>query len=514
MIRLHKLLPAVVVLLAASCSEDEMDRINTDYGNPPVSVINGRLMITDAITATGFSVVSGDYSYYTSVYNEQIFGTGNTQMKNAELREIAEVAGSATFNNAWNNVYANLLNLKTIMAKCEERDLNAGQKDLLGMAQVLAALNWGVLTDMHGDVPCSEALQGGALKQPRLDAQRDVYAHIFTLLDNAIANLTQAKDAGMANVGAQDILYANDNASWLAAAHALKARYKLHMMVREPEAAAEALTEARAALEGGFDGMTLDIYDGTESMMTPWAAFQYSRSYCACSSTVQSLLQARRDPREDIYIYYYSAAADVDPSAPGYSAPVCGQPGNESMATASSASALSSPKWIARNVAGNFPMYPAATTRLMSLAEVNFIIAELQARAGDDCADALTAAIADSFDDTRAFGLIDMTASDYVAGLSSRLSADAVGEVMVQKYLSQCRNEQVETYNDLRRCNALGEEYVVMTNPKNINGASNRWPLRMPYGNSGVSSNPNVRAAYGDGLYVFTEAIWLYGGTR
>ena len=69
-------------------------------------------------------------------------------------------------------------------------------------------------------------------------------------------------------------------------------------------------------------------------------------------------------------------------------------------------------------------------------------------------------------------------------------------------------------YNDLRRCKALGKEYVVMTNPKNVNGSSNRWPLRLPYGNSGVSSNANVRAAYGDGLYVFTEPVWVFGGTR
>lgn len=512
MMKLYKLIP-VAALLLASCSEDEMDRINTDYGNPPVSVINGRLMITDAITATGFSTVSGDYSFYTSVYNEQIFGTGNNQFKNAELRQISEVAGSSTFNNSWNSVYSNLLNIKTIMGKCEDGGLNAGQKDLLGMAQVLAAINWGVLTDMHGDIPCSEALQGGALKQPKLDTQKDIYDYIFTLLDYAIANLTDAQAEGMANVGEQDILYGNDNAKWLAAAHAIKARYKLHMMIRDTNAATEALSEAKAALTAGFDGMILDIYDGTMALMTPWAAFQYSRDYCACSTTVQSLLQARQDPREDIYIYYYWAGQDVDPSDPDYSAPVCGIPGNDAMATESSAENLSAPKWLTYTT-GWSPMYGAAPTTLMSLSEVNFIIAELEARNGDDCTDALTDAIEASFDESSAFGNISMTAADYVASLSSRISADAVSEVMTQKYLSQCRDQQVETYNDLRRCKALGKDYVVMTNPKNINGTSNRWPLRLPYGNSGVSSNPNVRAAYGNGLYVFTEPIWIFGGTR
>ncbi len=511
--KLYRLIPAVA-LLFASCSEDEMDRINTDYGNPPVSVINGRLMITDAITSTGFSTASGDYAYYTSVYNEQIFGTGNNQLKNAELRQISEVAGSSTFNNVWNGTYANLLNLKYIMAKCGEGGLNEGQKDLLGMAQVLAAVNWGILTDMHGDIPCSEALQGGALKQPKLDAQKDVYDYIFTLLDSAIANLTEAQAEGMANVGEQDILYGNDNAAWLAAAHAVKARYKLHMTVRDTNAAAEALAEAKAALAAGFEGMTLDIYDGTESLMSPWPAFQYSRDYCACSTTVQSLLKERQDPRENIYIYYYSVGDELDPSDPDYYAPVCGTPGNDSQATASGAWDLSAPRWITYNATGTYPLYPAATTHIVSLAEVNFIIAELQARNGDDCTDALTDAVEASFADSRSFGTIGMTAADYVASLSSRLSADAVGEVMVQKYLSQCRDEQAETYNDLRRCKALGKEYVVMTNPKNVNGSSNRWPLRLPYGNSGVSSNPNVRAAYGDGLYVFTEPVWVFGGTR
>lgn len=511
--KLYKFIPAVALFLA-SCSEDEMDRINADYGNPPVSVINGRLMITDAITSTGFSTVSGDYSYYTSVYNEQIFGTGNNQFKNAELRQLSEVAGSSTFNNVWNGTYANLLNIKYIMAKCQDGGLNAGQKDLLGMAQVLAAINWGMLTDMHGDIPCSEALQGGALKQPKLDAQKDVYDHIFTLLDGAISNLTDAKACNMKNVGDQDILYGNDNAKWLAAAHALKARYKLHMMKRDTNAAAEALAEAKAAIAAGFDGMTLDIYDGTESLMSPWPAFQYSRGYCACSTTVQSLLQARHDPRENIYIYYYSAGEALDPSDPDYYAPLCGIPGNEEMATASGAWDLSAPKWISYNEAGDYPLYPAATTQLMSLAEVNFIIAELQARNGEDCTEALTDAIEASFKDTEAFGTISMSAADYVASLSPLISADALSEVMVQKYLSQCRNEQTETYNDLRRCKSLGEEFVKMTNSNNINGSSNRWPLRLPYGNSGVSSNPNVRAAYGDGLYVFTEPVWIYGGTR
>ena len=36
----------------------------------------------------------------------------------------------------------------------------------------------------------------------------------------------------------------------------------------------------------------------------------------------------------------------------------------------------------------------------------------------------------------------------------------------------------------------------------------------MPYGNSDVVSNPEVKAAYGDGQYVYSETVWWAGGTR
>ena len=89
---------------------------------------------------------------------------------------------------------------------------------------------------------------------------------------------------------------------------------------------------------------------------------------------------------------------------------------------------------------------------------------------------------------------------------------------MVQKYLAQTRDEQLQTYNDIRRCMAQGEEFIKLKNPRNIQGGQNQWPLRLPYGNSDVVSNPNVTAAFGTGNdagnYLFTENVWLFGGSR
>ncbi|WDF69273.1 hypothetical protein PQ465_02555 [Sphingobacterium oryzagri] len=82
-------------------------------------------------------------------------------------------------------------------------------------------------------------------------------------------------------------------------------------------------------------------------------------------------------------------------------------------------------------------------------------------------------------------------------------------EIEIQKYLafSGASGESTEMYNDIRRWKALGASNVVLENSK-------RFPLRLPYGNSETTTNPNVQQAYGNGQYVYTENVWWAGGTR
>lgn len=246
--------------------------------------------------------------------------------------------------------------------------------------------------------------------------------------------------------------------------------------------------------------------------MNPYAAFQYSRDYLANSTTMRDLLADRNDPRQGIYINYYWQGEAVPDASGKLPEPLCGTPGNLAEATASGGE-LDAPKWLSYSKEW-YPMYPAASTHILSLSEVYFIIAEVQARQGADCAAALTSAVEAAFADASAFGSVGMSAADYVTSLSARIAADPLKEVMVQKYIAQGRDEQAETFNDLRRCKAMGKVCVEMTNPLNTQSGQNRLPLRMPYGNSGVSSNVNVRQAYGDGMYVFTDPVWIFGGDR
>ena len=90
-----------------------MDEINKNVNDPTDMVT--RLIITDAMTATAFSVAGNDFNFYASVYMEHNAGTWN-QFYNADIRS-AEPTSSTTYNNSWVAVYANLYSLDKIITK-------------------------------------------------------------------------------------------------------------------------------------------------------------------------------------------------------------------------------------------------------------------------------------------------------------------------------------------------------------------------------------------------------------
>ena len=481
---------ALAALTLTSCGEDLMDRINKDEHNPSSSSVDAKFQVTDAVVSTAYSTWSGDYAFYAALFNEQAFGTGNNQFMKAEMRQRSETAASTTFNNCWNSTYGNLINIKQMIEKCEEGRVNAGQKDVLGIGQVLWVLCYEALTDLHGDIPYSEALVSPTAK---LDKQEDIYKDLFTRIDEAIAALDEAAKAKVNNVGNQDLLFSGDPAKWLGLAHAVKARLLLNTTFRDQSAFAKVIAEGEAALSLGFSGAELGIFNGVDCDNS-WTAFQWSRYYVGASKTFADILAERNDPRLDVYAVDYFETGVT-----------CAPAGDESLAKMTET--VGFPLWLDNG---------AATLHIYSLSELYFNIAEAKARLGQDASAELLEGVKASFADYEAATGETLTAGadEYVAALG----AVSLKEVMVQKYIAMARDGHVQTYNDLRRCKAMGEEFIKLLNPNNENGGQNMWPLRLAYGNSDVVSNPNVAAAFGSGNeagnYLFTENVWLFGGSR
>ena len=494
---------ALLGLSLSACTEDIMDDINKDTHHPPVDEVDAKLQISDAITSTAYSTLGGAYSWYVSSYTEQIFGTGNNQLAKAELRNRTETAASSTFNNEWNATYSNLLNIKQAIDKTADGKVSAGQLDVKGIAQVLWVIDFETLTDLHGDIPYSEALQGLSNTQPKLDKQEAIYSDLLAVIDDAITNLNTAISKKMSNVGNYDLIYGGKLKSWVGLAYAVKARLLLNTLYRNSSVLPQVVTAANNAIANGFDGAQLAIFNGI-SADNSWAAFNWSRYYSGACQTVANLFIARNDPRNDIYSNndYWAYAYGSD-----YDGPANAPAGSEEYADATEW--VGYPTWLDNG---------SATIHLFSKSELYFILAEAQSRLGQDPSAAFATAVAASFDDYATAGDWGYDDSFSVDSYIAALGKVTLDEIMVQKYLAQVRDEQLQTYNDIRRCTALGETHVKLLNPHNTSGGKNQWPLRLPYGNSDVISNPNIASAFGSGNtagdYIFTENIWLFGGSR
>lgn len=478
------------LFMVTSCSEDVMDKINKDNNNPGVDVVPAKFSITDAIMSSAFSTISGNYAWITSSFTEQEFGTGNNQLMKAELRNPSEVAASTTYNNEWNGTYGNIANLRNIIKKTSPGGLNADQTDILGMAQTLFALNIGVLTDLHGDIPCSEAGMGAAILNPKIDTQESIYtSSVLGMLDEAIANLKKV-DPKTNNAGAQDLLFNGNASKWVGFAYALKARYLLHTQFRNPAVLTEVVKAANEALSAGFDGAELTVFDGVNTD-NPWTAFFWSRAYTGTSSTVVDLMKARNDNR--LVVYNFNI----------YGNDVYGTPGNDVQAGLTET--LNAPSWLDNG---------GCSIHLLSKSELYFILAEAKIRLGQDASSDFAKAVEASFDDYQVSDSapkdteFENNGSEYAAGLPVTLK-----EIMIQKYLSQCRDEQIEAYTDIRRCMALGENWIELKNPLNNQKGVNYWPERLPYGNSSVVSNPIINEAFNN-IDIYKDKIWLFGGTK
>ncbi len=153
-----------------------------------------------------------------------------------------------------------------------------------------------------------------------------------------------------------------------------------------------------------------------------------------------------------------------------------------------------------------------APTYLLSYHEIEFLKAEAYSRSNDipNAEASLREAVTAAFQKVN-IGLSATDAENYYNNnVAVKFAANPLSEIMNQKYIAFYEEEAVEGYNDYRRLKAMGNNFINLENPLN----STLFPLRYTYGSDDVTTNQNVRDAYGDGNYVYSENVWWAGGTR
>lgn len=468
----------VLSVLAIGCSKDAMDKVNKDRNNP--NEVPAKFVITDAIVSSAFNITGSDYAFYASVYMEHHVGIYG-QLYNAEKR-IADPYLSSTYDNSWSSSYTNLWNLKGVIESCSPGGKEAGNFQTLGIAQVLTAYNLAILTDLMGDVPWTEAGQPGVIFQPKLDKQEAIYKNVFEFLDAAIVNLD--KTSSFASIGAADLLFKGNSALWKKFAYGLRARYNMRLSLKAPKyqqviddvnksfisPAGLPAEEAKFAFNGG-------------TLINPFYKFGSDRDYFGASTSLHNKLVARNDPRDANFFVPYKEGGPL----------VFAPNGN--------------PDQTQELYGLSGLLSPTAPIYMLSYHELQFLKAEAYARLTNLtlAEEALKLGIEHAF---LKVGLTRAQAQTYyTANVKALFTVNPLKEIMIQKYIAFFEDEAVEAYSDFRRSRAMGNNYAELANSSPI-------PLRYTYGSSDVTTNNNVKSAYGDGQYVKTENVWWAGGTR
>ncbi|HET9504869.1 MAG TPA: SusD/RagB family nutrient-binding outer membrane lipoprotein [Hymenobacter sp.] len=114
-----------------------------------------------------------------------------------------------------------------------------GSPYYVGAGKIMQAVILAHVTDMLGDVPYSEAYQGGANYTPKYDSQQQIYATINQLCDEGIVEMQKPASANVrplystAPSESGDILYKGDVGKWTRLAYALKARQAQHLTKKQ-----------------------------------------------------------------------------------------------------------------------------------------------------------------------------------------------------------------------------------------------------------------------------------------
>lgn len=206
----------------------------------------------------------------------------------------------------WTTWYNLLRNNQLLL----ERSTAMDSKFHLGVALTMKSFIFGIITDLWGDAPYTEALSGskpdGTLT-PVYDSQETIYKGIIEDLKRASAHFeTKDNSAYLANY---DLYYAGDPAKWQKFANSLLLRYYMRVSAKLPDlakAGIESIYTSGIYLKSPAEDAVLN-YLGTSADFswpgaTQWDAEQSNFRRKKPSATLVTKLLDNNDPRLTVWV--------------------------------------------------------------------------------------------------------------------------------------------------------------------------------------------------------------------
>lgn len=286
------LLLFLLVFIAGSCK-----KFNEVNNNPnSAEKVSSNYVLTYVLTETA-------KSYY-ALGNENSKIAGTMQYIQIGTNENASAVNFYGWDHeSWWGYYDILRNVKII----NDNAVADGNKFFEGISLVMKSFIFGLMADLYGDIPYTEALNAeSGVFFPKYDSQAEVYKGVINDLETAVgllSNLDPSKDA--IDAGA-DVLFGGNGAKWNRFANGLIMRYAMRLYNKKSEMSALGVdivqafnSAAAAALTGIADEPTLKYIGTTNENSTPGGPLNSSnpRLYNKPCAELVNLLIKLNDPR-------------------------------------------------------------------------------------------------------------------------------------------------------------------------------------------------------------------------
>ncbi|MGF7037696.1 SusD/RagB family nutrient-binding outer membrane lipoprotein [Mucilaginibacter lappiensis] len=172
------------------------------------------------------------------------------------------------FSSTWDALYYAMADIYDMKTKATAQN----SSEYIGVADVLLAYHLGMVNDLWGSAPYTEAFKGTTFT-PKYDADQDLYKSCTGLLDEAITQLTKT-DATIKLLATSDLIYVGDRTKWLKMAYALKAR----LLNKISKTSTYDATAVLQAVSNSFTSNADDAGMATFQLRNPWAGVALSNA--------------------------------------------------------------------------------------------------------------------------------------------------------------------------------------------------------------------------------------------
>lgn len=221
--RIYRYIGIILVMFSVSC-QDKLVELNENPNAVDPNSANPNLMLATVLPEVAKNYIN--------------LGYGNIGGVVQHMQEDGWYTGYNQYSwtpENWGNWYGILRTNELVL----QRSQNMDWPFLQGIALTMRGFVFGMITDLWGDAPYTEALQAGStsgpITHPKYDSQEVIYLGIIEDLKQAASLFSQNNTTGI--IESYDLYYGGDAQKWHRFANSLLLRYYMRLSEKLPNVA-------------------------------------------------------------------------------------------------------------------------------------------------------------------------------------------------------------------------------------------------------------------------------------